>query len=239
MDSDHAATLLALARKDSRSAEEARALHECLGHLDSDIRRIVAVTVGGRRGALGRARLTSEDIAQEVLVRMAEGRLPENERGHAPERVLVRWVRVVAMNVLINALRRKGNTEEELDSGDDAAAAADLGRRGATTDLDPVERRDLVRLVEDCVEKLSELRARLWRTMEVDPDVPTDELAVKLGYVPDASGVDDDIRGRIFVLRAAMRRDMAECMKARGFARGGRAARSPGRAGSMSKGGSP
>ena len=209
MDPHVAAQLIELARTASPSDRQMAEFRRSLGRLDPAIRVAVRTALAGEGRAVLRARATMEDLEQDVLERMSRRvGLPANDEGRPPVSVLLRWIRVVANNVLVSQGRRSWTSREQLEATDDA----DVGGRGPTRDLDPVETGDLVRVVARCVERLSEQRARLWRLMASDPDITVGEIAVALGYVAADGVLSDEIRDRIYALRSAMRRDMVECV---------------------------
>lgn len=239
MNPDDAAQLIELGRKTPRSVEDDTALRACLGRLAPHIERIVASELRGRGADLARVRSTIEDAQQEVLLRMVDRPLPSNVEGRLPERVVASWVRTVTTRLFIDASRRKANTHEVAEPAQSGSSFAETARSGATTDHDPVERRELRQAISDCAERLSDLRARLFQLMAVDPDISTEDIAVQLGYVADPAALDDVVRGRVFVLRAAMRRDLADCLRDRESGRRVVRSRALRRVVSDSKGGEP
>lgn len=216
MDVAVAARLLELGSRSERTEEERAEIRGLIASVSADVSRTLARALATSRRDLDRAGCTTDDLAQHVLVQLAEGKLPSEVESRSATSVVLGWSIRVARNKLKDELR--SSRVRSTRSADDAEGASLFERYAGAGSADTLhEGRELARVADACAQQLAPKRLLLWAKLLEEPDADVAELAAAVGYAIDAGEVSVQVRNAVFALRHETKLAMARCIEARGL----------------------
>ncbi|HSA55734.1 MAG TPA: sigma-70 family RNA polymerase sigma factor [Gemmatimonadaceae bacterium] len=167
---------------------------------EARIREIYAETIDALYGFASRRcggdRELAEDVTQETWLRAVR----EWRRSGIPDKPLA-WLQVVARNLILNVLRRRGRVSLDDVTSAELIAALDEGRASESSEV--------ASLVNHALDRLPEKQARLLEAFHFER-FKVSQLAQALGMSERA------VEGRLRRARESLRREIEAVLKAQG-----------------------